>query len=178
MAITKCGLSPQLAHWRVSLYSCRPRGPDSAAQHNRLASKEPQQTRVAETGDLGREREPHGYQLGTKVPAPRHNLETQDDSEGGLISNNRIMPASAAPNINDDPDRVLKDKCSADMQEVQGGVRLACDFARKIFRENREAENSCSPHAADDRPNEIGWHRQAQDECKLLGACLLLTKNS
>ena len=28
----------------------------------------------------------HGYQLGTKVPAPGQNLETQDDGEGGLIS--------------------------------------------------------------------------------------------
>src|SRR6516164_11698958 len=53
------------------------------------------------------------------------------------------------------------------MQDVQGSISLPGDFAGKIFCQDRKTGNRCSPHTADDRPEQIGGHRQTQDERKL-----------
>ena len=44
---------------------------------------------------------------------------------------------------------------------------LPRSFARKIFRQDRKAENRCGSHAPDDRPDHVGGHRQAQNVRKL-----------
>src|SRR6516165_11030358 len=53
------------------------------------------------------------------------------------------------------------------MQNVKSGIGLTCDFTGKIFCQDRKAEDRCGSHAADDRPNQIRGHRQAQDEREL-----------
>ena len=77
------------------------------------------------------------------------------------------MPTFAAPNINNDPDRILQNKCSTDMQNVKCRIGLPSDFLREVVGKNRKAKNCCGTHTCYDRPDHIGGDWHTEDERKL-----------
>ena len=96
-------------------------------------------------------------------------LQHEVEAERGLVGLGRVVPVFCRPQGDDEAGEALQAEGSAHVEDTEGGVGAARHLLGEVPRQHGEAEHGGGARGGDHGEQDIGRHREAEQQRELGG---------